>query len=121
MPRELHYRNGKVEFVPNPLETSPVLRLLKRHRGETYNIYIDESMRSFLGFNQPNGYLCYAAVGIPEGEYDFFKRAMRPIFEEYERMVTGDLDVHLEEFKFDRFRYLSATERTLLAKKIQGL
>jgi hypothetical protein len=119
MSRELRHRSGLIKYAPNPLENSPVLRLLEAHRGETYNIYIDESMRSFFGFNQPDGYLCYAAVGIPEAEYEFFKRSMIPIFQDYERMVTGDPDVHLDEFKFDRFRYLSSDEREALAKRIQ--
>jgi hypothetical protein len=92
---------------------------VKRYRGKPYLIFVDESLRSFFGFAQPIGYLCYAAVGIPEEEYSFLKRSMAVIFHDYESMVVGDSGVHLKEFKFDRFKSLSSEQRADLAGRIQ--
>jgi len=119
VPRELRFRDGRTEWVNTPLETAPISRLVKRYRGKPYLIFVDESLRSFFGFAQPNGYLCYAAVGIPEEEYSFLKRSMAVIFHDYESMVVGDSGVHLKEFKFDRFKSLSSEQRADLAGRIQ--
>jgi hypothetical protein len=80
---------------------------------------VDESFRSYFGFERPTGYLCYAAVGIPEQEYPYLKRSMTQIFAKYERYVTGDPDVRLSEFKFDRFKSLPPDQRQDLARQIQ--
>ena len=80
---------------------------------------MDESFRSFFGFERPTGYLCYAAVGVPEEEHPYLKRSMTPIFAQYERFVTGDPDVRLTEFKFDRFRSLPPNQRQEIARQIQ--
>ncbi len=49
------------------------------------------------------------------------KRSTAKIFVQYEQYVTGDPDVHLKEFKFERFRSLPADQRQDLAKQLQKL
>jgi hypothetical protein len=119
MVRELRLRDGRIARVPRPLETSKIVKVVEQYRGRTYIIFVDESMRAFFGFDQPNGYLCYAVVGVPEEEYEYLRRAMGKVFIEYEAFVVGDSGVKLKEFKFDRFKPLPADQRSYLAKKIQ--
>ncbi len=119
MPRELRFRDGHTEIAPMPFEVARISRVVKRHSGELYKIFVDESVHSFFGFDVPTGYLCYAAVGIPAEEYEHLKRSTAKIFSQYELYVTGDPDVHLGEFKFERFKSLPAEQRQDLAKQIQ--
>jgi len=119
MPRELRFLDGRSTYAPTPLETARITRVVERYRGQLYKIFVDESFRSYFGFERPTGYLCYGAVGIPEKEYIYLKRSMAKIFSKYERYVTGDPDVRLSEFKFDRFKSLSPDERRDLARQIQ--
>ena len=119
MAREIRYRDGRLDIIPMPLETSKLTKIVNRYRGKPYRIFVDESMRSFFGFKQPNGYLCYAAVGIPEEEHVYVQRAMALIHRDYEFYVTGDTEMHLTEFKFDRFRSLPEDQRRSLAQRIE--
>jgi len=79
---------------------------------------MDESFRSFFGLENPNGYFCYAAVGIPEREYESFKRLLVPIFKQYESYVVGDSGNQLREFKFEDFGKLPRDQREVVATKI---
>lgn len=119
MPRELRFLDGRSAFVPTPLETARITRVVERYRGQPYKIFVDESFRSFFGYDRPTGYLCYAAIGVPEEEYTFLKRSMARIFPQYERYVTGDPDVRLTEFKFERFKSLALDQRQDIARQIQ--
>ncbi len=76
---------------------------------------MDETFRSFFGFDSPKGYLCYAAVGIPEPEYKHFKRTAAAIFSRYEAYVVGDSGTHLNEFKFEDFKQLPREQREKIA------
>jgi hypothetical protein len=75
-------------------------------------------MREFFGLNAPNGYLCYAAVGIPEKEYEVLSRALRPIFKEYESAMVGDSQTNLTEFKFEDFRKMDKEQRVRIAQRL---
>jgi hypothetical protein len=91
---------------------------IKNHKNETYLVFMDETFRAFFGLERPQGYLCYAAVGIPEKEYEYVKRSLARIFDEYERYVVGDSGNHLQEFKFEEFKKLPREKREGLASQI---
>jgi hypothetical protein len=118
MPRKIRTLNGLLTNLPTPVETSPAARVLKNYRNETYLVFTDESFRSFFGLENRNGYFCYAAVGIPEREYESFKRRLVPIFKEYESYVVGDSGNQLREFKFEDFGKLPRDQREAIATKI---
>jgi hypothetical protein len=118
MPRNLRLRNGQIVTVPRPSETSPATSAVKRHRNETYLLFMDETFRAFFGLERPQGYMCYAAVGIPELEYEYVKRALAKVFTEYESYVVGDAGIKLKEFKFEDFKKLLREQREILASKI---
>ena len=86
MPRELRFSDGHKEAVAMPAENSRISRIVKRYSGKPYKVFVDESFRSFFGFDVRTGYLCYAAVGIPAEEYEYLKRSMAKIFAQYERV-----------------------------------
>ena len=84
-------------------------------------MFVDETFREFFGLNDPTGYLCYAAVGIPEREYEFFKRALAKTFAVYEAYIVGDSGLRLREFKFEDFRRMERLQRENIAGQIAKL
>ena len=86
MPRTLRLRNNVIISAKRPSETSPATVAIKNHKNETYLVFMDETFRAFFGLERPQGYLCYAAVGIPEKEYEYVKRSLTKVFNEYERI-----------------------------------
>jgi hypothetical protein len=79
---------------------------------------MDETFRAFFGLERPQGYLCYAAVGMPEKQYEYVKRSLAKIFSEYEGYVVGDSGIHLREFKFEEFKKLPREKREAIASQI---
>ncbi len=79
---------------------------------------MDETFRAFFELERAQGYMCYAAVGVPEVEYPYVNRALSKIFTEYESYVVGDSGTKLKEFKFEEFRRLQREQREALAGKI---
>ena len=120
MPRSIRTAAGLVTQLPRPFETSPCTRVVREYQGNKYLVFVDESMREFFGLNAPNGYLCYAAVGIPEKEYEVLSRALRPIFKEYESAMVGDSQTNLTEFKFEDFRKMDKEQRVRIAQRQIG-
>jgi hypothetical protein len=118
MPRTLRLRNNSIISVKRPNETSPATAAIKNHKNETYLVFMDETFRAFFGLGRPQGYLCYAAVGIPEKEYEYVKRSLAKVFNEYERNVVGDSGNHLQEFKFEEFKKLPRETREVIASQI---
>lgn len=121
MPRTLRLLNGEAVTCPRPIETCPATRAVSDHRGEVYFLFIDETFREFFGLSDPTGYLCYAAVGIPEKEYAFFTRALGPVFADYESYIVGDSGLHAREFKFEDFRRMDRSQREDIAVRISKL
>ena len=121
MPRTLRLIDGSSVTTPRPIDNCPAKRIVSKYQNETYLVFIDETFREFFGLNDPTGYLCYAAVGIPEKEYEFFKRALAKVFTEYEAYVVGDSGLKLREFKFEEFRRLERRHREAVAGKIGRL
>jgi hypothetical protein len=107
--------------LSRPIDSSPATRIIRNYKNQKYLVFVDESFRSFFGFNNPNGYFCYAAVGIPESQYEFLKRALTKIFAEYEKLVVGDSGISLKEFKYEEFCRIPLEERITLAKKLSRL
>lgn len=121
MPRLLKLLDGTSRQIPRPIETSPATRIVENYRDQKYLIFIDESFRSFFGLKYPNGYLCYAAVGIPESEYNLIKKPLAKVFDEYETLVVGSSGVSLKEFKHEDFRKLSLAERIPISTKLSKI
>lgn len=121
VPRTLRLINGSQVSCPRPIETSPSTRVVGEYRNESYLLFIDETFRDFFALTDRTGYLCYAAVGIPEKEYEFFKRALAKTFAEYESYVVGDSGLKLREFKFEEFRRLERRHREIVAGRIGRL
>ncbi len=104
---------------PRPIETCPATRATADYRNETYLLFVDESFREFFGLSDPTGYFCYAAVGVPQREYEFFERALSSIFARYERYVVGSSGLQgPREFKFEDFRRLERNQRETIAAQI---
>src|SRR5262249_30994588 len=118
VPRILRLVNGDTLSVPRPIETAPATRIVRNHAGSKYLVFVDESFRQFFGLSTRNGYLCYAAVGVPESEYEFLKRAITKIFPAYEAAVVGDSGLTVREFKFEDFRRIPLEVRSALATRI---
>jgi hypothetical protein len=118
MPRIIRFMTGETSSLPRPIETAPATRIVKQYAGSKYLVFIDETFRQFFGFPTPNGYLCYAAVGVPAQEYEYLKRAMAKIFKSYELTVVGDSGLTLQEFKFEQFRRIPLDIRKKLASQI---
>lgn len=121
VPRTLRLINGEVVSWPRPIDTCPAAKVVADYRNEVYLLFIDETFREFFRLTDPNGYLCYAAVGIPEKEYEFFKRALAKVFAIYESYIVGDSGLHLRELKFEDFRRMSRTQREYIASKVSKL
>jgi hypothetical protein len=121
MPRTLRLMSGEETICPRPIETSPATKVISDYRGEVYCLFIDETFREFFRLSDPTGYLCYAAVGIPEKEYELFKRALAKLFATYESYVVGDSGLHLREFKFEDFRRMDRTQREDIARRLSKL
>jgi hypothetical protein len=100
------------------MESSPATKVVLNHRNETYMVFVDETFRAFFGLERPRGYLRYAAVGIPQNEYAYVKKALSRIFKNYEGYVVGDSGVFLKEFKFEDFKKLPRDQREELAAEI---
>src|ERR1700688_1559787 len=111
MPRILRLRNNLIISAKRPSETSPATSAIKNHRNETYLAFMDETFRAFFGLETPQGYLCYAAVGIPEKEYEYVKRSLARVFKEFESYVVGDFGNHLKEFKFEELKRLPRSQK----------
>ena len=97
------------------MESSPATATIRNHKNETYLVFMDETFRAFFGLEQPKGYLCYSAVGIPENEYAYVTRSLARIFTKYEAYVVGDSGIHLKEFKFEDFKKLQRDRREEIA------
>jgi len=121
VPRTIRLKNGDVLTWPRPIETCPAAKVVSDYRNEAYFLFIDETFREFFGLDDPSGYLCYAAVGIPEREYEFFKRALAKTFLAYESYIVGDSGLKLREFKFEDFRRMERTDRERIAAEISKL
>lgn len=121
MSRLIRFLDGTNAEFSRPIDTSPATRVIRNYKNQKYIVFVDESFRSFFGFNNPNGYLCYAAVGIPEGEYEFLKRAVAKMFVEYEKLVVGDSGLSLKEFKYEEFCRIPLEERMILARKLSRI
>lgn len=111
----------EVVTCPRPIETCPATKAVADHRNEAYVLFVDETFREFFRLSDPTGYLCYAALGIPEKEYEFFKRAIAKVFAAYEDYVVGESGLHLREFKFEDFRRMSRTQREDIACRLSKL
>jgi hypothetical protein len=118
MPRILRLRNNLIISAKRPSETSPATSAIKNHRNETYLVFMDETFRAFFGLERPQGYLCYAAVGIPEKEYEYVKRSLARVFKEFESYVVGDFGNHLKEFKFEELKRLPRSQKESIASQI---
>jgi len=118
VPRTIRLTTGDVITCPRPIESCPAAKVVSDYRDETYLLFIDETFREFFGLNDPTGYLCYAAVGIPEKEYEFFKRALAKTFPVYEGYVVGNSGLTLREFKFEDFRRMERGQREEIAGQI---
>jgi hypothetical protein len=121
VPRVLRLLDGSQVTWPRPIETCPATRAVDEHRNENYLLFIDETFREFFDLKDRTGYLCYAAVGIPEKEYELFKRSLVKTFAQYEAYVVGDSGLTLREFKFEDFRRLGRRERETIAEQIGKL
>jgi hypothetical protein len=121
VPRKLRLITGEVVTCPRPIENCPASKAVADHRNEVYFLFVDETFREFFRLNDSSGYLCYAALGIPEKEYEFFKRALARIFATYEAYVVGDSGLKLREFKFEDFRRMERPQREDIAGKISKL
>jgi hypothetical protein len=118
MPRTIRLLDDTIVDWPRPIETAPATRAVRNYSGNKYLIFIDETFRDFFGLKNPNGYLCYAAVGIPEKEYEILKRSMAKIFQDYEAVAVGDSGLTLSEFKFEDFRRIMPEERRNFVARI---
>lgn len=121
MPRTLRLNTGAAATRPRPIKTCPAAGGVDDYRNETYLLRVDETFREFFGLTEARGYFCYAAVGIAEKEYKFFKRALTPIFAEYESCVVGSSGLSLREFEFDEFRRLERPQWEAIAAQIGKL
>jgi hypothetical protein len=118
VPRTFRLITGDTVTRPRPIDTCPATRAVADYRKETYLLFVDETFREFFGLTDPSGYFCYAAVAIPEKEYEFFKRPLTAIFDEYESYVVGSSGLRLREFKFEDFRRLERAQRETIAAQI---
>jgi len=121
VPRTIRLVSGDVITCPRPIESCPAAKVVSDYRDEKYLLFVDETFREFFGLNDPTGYLCYAAVGIPEREYEFFKRALAKTFPVYEGYIVGDSGLTLREFKFEDFRRMERLHRENVAGQIAKL
>ena len=100
--------------TPMPLLTCPGLHYWAPHIGTPYLVFVDESFRGFFEFRE-RGYFAYAAVGIPESQYDGMKSAVAPVFEEYRRLTSAGQ----RELKHTEFKRIAYRDRRRLAVKIR--
>jgi hypothetical protein len=101
---------------PYPLFTSPSFQRWKKHRGHDYAVFVDETFRRFFGGDQgdPYGYFTYGGFGLPVAKYERFERDTKPIFERYNRLLSG----REEEFKHTSFKRIAFPARLELATRI---
>ena len=97
-----------------PLLTCPGLHYWAPHIGTPYLVFVDESFRGFFEFRE-RGYFAYAALGIPESQYDGMKSAVAPVFEEYRRLTSAGQ----REIKHTEFKRIAYRDRRRLAVKIR--
>jgi hypothetical protein len=65
IPIELRFRDGHREIAAMPFEVARISRVVRRHSGELYKIFVDESFHSFFGFDVPTGYLGHSiSIGV---------------------------------------------------------
>ena len=102
---------------PQPLRTAPGLKTWLRYTGQEYIVFVDESFSLFFELTNERGYFCHGAFGIPATEYEAVKREVRPIFDDYSRLLVPEL----KEFKHTEFRRIPFASRKQLAAELHAV
>jgi hypothetical protein len=96
--------NGELFWSPMPLEIAPGRPIWNQQRGTDYVVFVDESFHGFFGFDNPNGYFCHSAVGIPERNYEAVQRRLGALVTTYEGRARRTLGQLPGEIKFSVLR-----------------